>query len=105
MWKTVTAVGVLTLGVVATPPANADELTYAAQVRNTVREDMTYGQSVALGDLACESIAANGEYNREWYSGEGQTYANISRTQSVMGLEMSIPDVIALIDAADAYLC
>ncbi|KUI28207.1 hypothetical protein AU195_20850 [Mycobacterium sp. IS-1496] len=87
------------------PLASADELTYAAQVRSTVHEYMTYGQSATLGDLACDTIAAHGEYNREWYSGQGQTYATISRVQSVMGLEMSIPDVIALIDAADAHLC
>ncbi|OBB48409.1 hypothetical protein [Mycobacterium sp. 852002-51961_SCH5331710] len=100
----VVAGGCVAMGL-ATPPASADELTYTAQVRTTVREYMTYGQSVVLGDLACDTIATHGEYNREWYSGEGQTYATIARTQSVLGLEMSIPDVVALIDAADTHLC
>lgn len=89
----------------APAPASADEDMYLTEVGEKVKASLTAAQAFQLGHVACDSIREG--VNSGLSSGSARANADqaVGRAQNEMGLSLSMPDGMFLVEAAEHQLC
>lgn len=89
----------------APPPAFADENMYLTEVRKKVKASLTDAQAFRLGQVACEAIRDGVDSGLSFGSARANADRAVGRAQNQMGLSLSMPDGMFLVEAAEHQLC
>jgi len=100
-----TVVAVALLAVVGAPIASADEGMYLDEVRQKVRAPLTDAQALQLGQVACNAIREGVKSGLSLGSSRAKADDAVGRAQHDLGLSLSMPDGMFLVEAAGHQLC
>ncbi|OBF92363.1 hypothetical protein A5790_14570 [Mycobacterium sp. 852002-51152_SCH6134967] len=93
------------IAISAPAPALADEGMYLTEVRKNVKASLTDGQAFQLGQVACEAIRDGLNAGLSFGSARANADRAVGRAQNEMGLSLSMPDGMFLVEAAEHQLC
>lgn len=95
------------VGVAMSAPgaASADEGMYLIEVRKKVKASLTDAQAFQLGHVACEAIRDGVNAGLSFGSARANADRAVGRAQNQMGLSLSMPDGMFLVEAAEGQLC
>ncbi len=100
---TVLAAAGLALGTAGA--ASADDYAYLDEVRQKVGIPLTAAQALQLGHIACDAIRAGVNSGLSFGLARSQADDAVGVAQNQMGLSMSMPDGMFLVEAAEHQLC
>lgn len=93
------------LVVVGAPIASADEGMYLDEVRQKVEAPLTDAQAFQLGQVACDAIRDGVTSGLSLGSSRAKADDAVGRAQHDLGLSLSMPDGMFLVEAAEHQLC
>ena len=96
---------VLLAAVGGAPTASADEGMYLNEVRQKVKAPLTDAQALQLGQVACNAIRDGVKSGLSLGSSRAKADAAVGRAQHDLGLSLSMPDGMFLVEAAGHQLC
>lgn len=96
---------VLALGLGTAGIASADDGMFLSEVREKVDYPLTDAQAFQLGHIACDAIRDGVNSGLSFGSSRAKADDAVGQAQYSMGLSLSMPDGMFLVEAAEHQLC
>jgi len=105
MTRILAVAAALAAAIAFAPAALADESMYLQEVREKVTTPLTAAQAVSLGNTACAAMRAAIDRGTSFGQARHEADQAVGEAQQQMGLSMSLPDGMFLVEAAEHQLC
>jgi hypothetical protein len=93
------------IGIGAAPVASATDEMFWDRVQQTVDYPLTQDQAFTLGRVACKALMSGVNSGLSFGSARAEADQAVGQAQIDMGLSMSLPHGMFLVEAAEAEIC
>lgn len=102
---TITLAALAVIGLGAAPVASASDEMFWNRVQAEVDYPLTQDQAFTLGRVACKALLSGVNSGLSFGSARHEADNAVGQAQMEMGLSMSLPDGMFLVEAAEGEIC